>query len=180
MSKPVKKMIIDMYQQQFADIDGALLIDIRGVDANTNRDLRASFAKSEVRITVVKNALARHAFTGTELEPLNEMIDGPTAVVTGGESVVTVARELIDWAKKIEDLEVKGAIMEGVVFGPDDIETLSKYPTREEAQAQLIQVVIGPAGAVIGAATSAGSNIASILSAIEEKLEKGEVIEKVG
>lgn len=180
MSKPVKNMMIEMYQQKFADYDGALLIDIRGVDANTNRDLRAKFAEQDVRITVVKNALAKMAFNGTALEPLNDLIDGPTAVVTGGESVVTVARELIDWARKVEKLDLKGAVMDGIVFGADDMERLSKFPTREEAQAQIIQIMLSPASDIISAATGAGSSIASILSTIEEKHEQGETIAKVG
>lgn len=180
MSKPVKNMMIQMYQQQFADFDGALLIDIRGVDANKNREIRAEFAKKDVRITVVKNALAKLAFNGTALEPLNDLVDGPTAVVTGGESVVTVARELIDWAKKVEKLDLKGAVMDGMVFGPEEMDRLSKFPTREEAQAQIVQLLLSPAGQVIGAATSAGGSIAGILKTMEEKLEKGEAIAKVG
>lgn len=180
MSKPVKNMMIEMYQKQFAELDGALLIDIRGVDANTTRELRSTLAKSEVRITVVKNTLARQAFTGTGLEQLSDLIDGPTAVVTGGESVVTVARDLIDWAKKVDKLELKGAVMDGMVFGPSEMDRLSKFPTREEAQAQVVQLLISPAGNLINAATSAGANIASILKTIEEKLEKGETIAKAG
>ena len=51
---------------------------------------------------------------------------------------------------------------------------------REEAQAQIVQLLLSPAGQVIGAATSAGGSIAGILKTMEEKLEKGEAIAKVG
>ena len=70
-------------------------------------------------------------------------------------------------------------VRRATVEDPDQITALSKFPTKEEAQAQVIQVVLGPAGQVIGAATSAGANIASILKAVEEKLEKGEAIAKI-
>jgi large subunit ribosomal protein L10 len=180
MSKPVKQMIIDLYRKTFEDADGAVLIDIRGITANENNALRGDLAKKAgVRITVVKNSLAAKAFTGTALEPMTQLLDGPSAVVHGGESVVHVARELIDWVKKLEKLQFKGAVMEGTVFGPDQVEALSKYPTRQEAQAQVIQVILGPASQVIGAAVSAGGNVAGILKAMEEKLEKGEAITKV-
>ncbi|MBI1368192.1 MAG: 50S ribosomal protein L10 [Planctomycetes bacterium] len=179
MSKPVKSMIIDLYQRQFADLDGAVLIDIRGITANDTRQLRSSFAKNDVKITVVKNSLARKALTGTSLEAINELIEGPTAVVSGGESVVNVARDLIDFVKKMPNLQIKGAVMEGTVFGAKDVDRLSKFPTRVEAQAQVIQVILSPAGNIISAATSAGNNIASILKTIEEKLEKGEAVTKV-
>ena len=179
MSKPVKNMIIEMYREQFRDVSGALLVDIRGVTSNDGMKLRSGLLQKGIRVTVVKNSLARKAFEATGLAPIGDMLEGPSAMVYGEQSVVNIARDLLDFVKKYEKLQFKGAIMDGTVFGPDQLETLSKYPTREEAQAQIIQVVLSPAGQVIGAATSAGSQIASILKAIEEKLEKGEAITKV-
>ncbi|MEX2671708.1 MAG: 50S ribosomal protein L10 [Phycisphaeraceae bacterium] len=179
MSKPVKEMIMRTYQQAFEDVTDVVLVDIRGVPANDNNALRTGLAEKQIRVRVVQNALARKVFSDTALAPISDMMTGPTAVVYGGESVVDVAREIIDWAKKVKEMDVKGAVMEGTVFQADEIERLSKFPTRLEAQGEVIQVIIGPAGQVIGAATSAGSAIASILSTIEEKLEKGESIEKV-
>lgn len=180
MSKPVKQMIIDLYRQTFEGVEEAVLVDIRGISANDNNEFRGDLvSKNGIRVTVVKNSLAKKAFEGGPLEPLADMLEGPSAVVHGGESVVNVARELIDWAKKVEAIEFKGAVMEGVVFGADQIKALSEYPTKDEAQAQIIQVVLAPAGQVIGAAVSAGNDLAGVLKALEEKLEKGEAITKV-
>ena len=180
MSKPVKNLIVESYKKKFADVDGTVLVDIRGVDANENNALRSTLAEKQVRITVVKNSLARRAFEGSALAKINDLLDGPCAMVYGGESVIDIARMLVQQAKQIEGLEFKGALMEGQRFGPDQIDALSKYPTREEAQAQVIQVILSPAGQVIGAATGAGSAIASILAAMQEKLENGEQIKKAG
>ena len=179
MSKPVKNMIIEMYREQFRDLNGAVLVDIRGVTSNDGMKIRDGLLKKGIRVTVVKNSLARKAFEATGLEPMNELMEGPSAIVYGAESVVNVARELLDFVKKYEKLQFKGALMEGSVFGPDQLEALSKYPTREEAQSQIIQVILSPAGQIIGAMDSAGGQIASILKTIEEKLEKGEAITKV-
>ncbi|HVL38385.1 MAG TPA: 50S ribosomal protein L10 [Fimbriimonadaceae bacterium] len=179
MSKPVKEMIMRMYREKFAGVNDALLVDIRGVDAHQNKALRSNLAAKQIRITVVKNHLARKVFSDTALAPLNDLIEGPTALVYGGESVVNVAREIIEQIKKIEKLQVKGAVMEGTVFGAAEVERLSKFPTRHEAQAQVIQLLLSPAGNVIGAATSAGANIAGILKTMVEKLEKGEEIKQV-
>ena len=46
-----------------------------------------------------------------------------------------------------------GAIMDGELFGPTQIEALSKYPTKTEAQGQVIQIILGAAGQVISAIT---------------------------
>jgi large subunit ribosomal protein L10 len=179
MSKPIKNLIKKVYQKRFGSLEGAVLIDIRGMNAHANNTLRAGLAQKAIRITVVTNNLAAAALQGTRLERIGELLDGPTAVVYGGESVVHVARELIQVAKQLDKLEFKGALMEGVIFGPGDVDKLSKYPTREEALGQVVQVVLGPAGQLVGAVTGPGGAIASILQTIADKLEKGETIQKV-
>ncbi len=92
MSKPIKELILAAYREQFKDVDNALLIDIRGIAANQNNTLRLGLAKKDIRITVVKNSLARKAFVGTSLELLGESTVGPSAIAWGAESVVEVAR----------------------------------------------------------------------------------------
>ena len=99
---------------------------------------------------------------------------------SGAETVVDVAREIVDWAKKIKKIELKGAVLDGELYaGKDGVEALSKFPTRAEAQAQVVQLVLSPAGNLVSAITSPGAEIVSILKTIEEKLEKGEAIAKV-
>lgn len=181
MSKPVKNLIVETYKNRFEGLTGGVLVDVRGIKSNDTNDLRADLAKKQIKVTIVKNSLAKKAFEGGELAPLNDMIDGPSAMVypvSEEASVVSVARELIDIAKKLKELEFRGALMEGVVFGPSEIEALSKYPTKEEAQSQVVQIFLTPAQNLIGAATSPGKNIASILKTIQEKLENGEEIKK--
>ena len=179
MSKPVKKLITEQYQSKFEGLTGAVVIDIRGIEANDNNAMRADLATKQIKVTVVKNSLAKNAVSGTDLEPVSDLLNGASALVypVGDDaSVVTVARELIDKAKELKSLEFRGAVMEGITFGPDDIEKLSKYPTKEEAQAQVVQVFLSPAQNLVGAAVSPGKKIASILKTIQEKLENGEEI----
>ena len=180
MSKPVKEMIMADYQQRFADLEGALVIDIRGIEANDNNAFRLGLAEKEIRVTVVKNALARKAIAGTALEELSPALEGPAAIAYGGTSVVDVAREIVAWAKKLDDLDLRGAVLDGEYFeGDAGVKQLSAFPTREEAQAKVVSLVLAPAGNVVGAANAPGSNILGIVKEIEERLEKGETIAKV-
>lgn len=183
MSKPVKNLIVDSYKKRFEGLAGGVLIDVRGIKSNETNNLRANLAKKQIKITIVKNSLAKKAFDGGELAPLNDLLDGPSAMVypiSEDASVVSVARELIEAAKTLKTLEFRGALMEGIVFGPGEIEALSKYPTKEEAQAQVVQILLSPAQNLVGAVTGPGKKIASILKAVQEKLEKGEEIKKAG
>jgi large subunit ribosomal protein L10 len=181
MSKPIKQLIQAAYTERFKGVDNALLIDVRGIAANDNNNLRLSLAKKDIRITVVKNTLARKAFAGTGLEQLTTATIGPTAIAWGAESVVEVARELTDWARKIEDLELKAAVLDGELFeGEAGVKRLSTFPTKGEAQAKVVQLVLSPASNVVGAAKAPGSNILGIIKELQDRLEKGETLTKAG
>ncbi|MEX0746063.1 MAG: 50S ribosomal protein L10 [Phycisphaeraceae bacterium] len=179
MSKPVKNLIVDSYKKRFEGVAGAVLIDVRGIESNTNNRLRHEMAQKQVKVTVVKNTLARKAFEGTDMAAIDNMLDGSVGMIypTDGETtVVNIARDLIGLAKDLK-LEFKGALMEGMLFGPDEIEALSKYPTREEAQSQVVQILLSPAQNLVGAVLGPGRKVASLVKAIEEKLEKGEAVQ---
>ena len=177
MSKPVKEMIVAEYNRRFEDIDSAVVVEIRGMDANDNNNLRGQLAKRDIRVTIVKNTLAAKAFSGGPLEGLAPALSGPSAVVTGADSVVDVARELVRCAKAFDALELKAAILDGEFFeGAKGVKRLSDFPTKEEAQAKVVALALAPFKNVVGAAKAPGSRILGVVKEIQERLEKGETI----
>ena len=181
MSKPVKDMIAAEYVRRFDGIDGAVVIDIRGIDANKNNQLRLGLGQRDIRITVVRNNVARNTFRGTGLEALEPALIGPSALAFGGNSVVDVARELITWARKVQGIDFKGAVLDGEYFpGDAGVKRLSTFPTKEEAHAKVVQLVLSPGSRITGAAKGPGGRILGVVKEIQERLEKGEAIAKVG
>ena len=65
MSKQIKDMIVADYKRRFDGVGDALIIDIRGIEANENNDLRVDLLGKDIHITVLKNSLAKTAFEGT-------------------------------------------------------------------------------------------------------------------
>jgi large subunit ribosomal protein L10 len=109
MSKPMKQMLVRDFESRFDGHDNALLISVRGVGAIDNSAMRQSLAKQDIRVTVIRNTLARKAFEGTGLEALVALLQGPNALVYGAETVVDVARAIVDIAKTFPGIELKGA-----------------------------------------------------------------------
>ncbi|MBC8523462.1 50S ribosomal protein L10 [PVC group bacterium] len=180
MSKPVKEMIVTQYKRRFDGITSGLLIDIRGIEANTNNELRVDLLKNDIHITVLKNSLAKTAFQDTELEGFTDYLEGPSALAFGGNSVVEVARNLVDWAKKIKKLELKAAVLDGEFFeGADGVKRLSDFPTKEEAQSIVVQLLLSPAGNVIKAATNPGSMVVGVVKEMTSMLKAGKTVEKI-
>ena len=180
MSKLVKGMMIREYQSRLEGVDDALLISIRGISSNTTNEIRSGLLAKDIHVTMIRNALAKKACEGTGLESLGPLLEGSSTLAYGAESVVDVAREMVELLKSHPDLELKGAVLDGLLFeGEAGVEALSKYPTREEAIGNVVTLVVSPARKLVGAIKGPGSNLAGIVESIEDKLEKGEAIAKV-
>lgn len=179
MSKPVKEMMIREYRDLLGDNENAIAIGLRGIESNDTNAIRSGLAKKEIRVTIVRNKLFGQAFADTSLEPLSSVLKGSSALAYGAESVVDVAREIVAMLKKFPDIELKGAVLDGMLFeGEAGVKELSKFPTREEAIAQDVTLILSPGRKLVGAVKGPGSNLAGIIKAIEDKLEKGEAIAK--
>jgi large subunit ribosomal protein L10 len=179
MSKQVKEMIIREYKSRLAGFNDATLISIRGVKAQDTTKLRGVLRKKQVKVSVIRNSLAKKALAGSGLEPLFPLMEGNSALVYGGNSVVEVARELAKILGDIPNMELKGAVLDGQLFkGEKGVKELSKFPTKEEALSQTVTLILGPARKLAAQIKGPGGNIAGLVKAIETKLEKGEAIAK--
>jgi large subunit ribosomal protein L10 len=179
MSKTVKGMIMSDYKSRLEGTSDAMVISIRGVKGIPATKLRRGLSGKKIKITVVRNALAKKTFEGTALEPLAKFLTGPSALAYGGASVVEVAREVIALIKEMPEVELKGAILDGTVYeGKAGVTELSKFPTKDEAIAKAVTLIVSPGRKLLGQIKGPGSGIAGIIKAIETKLEKGEAIAK--
>ena len=181
MSKPVKEMIMREYDARLDGTSDAMLISIRGVNAIDTTKVRTELRKKNIQVSVIRNALARRNFAGTGLEALTPLLKGPSALAFGGQSVVEVAREIVKLVESFPGVELKGAVLDGTLFeGKKGVEELSKFPTREEAIGRVVTLIVSPARKLVAQVQGPGSTIVGVIKAIEEKLEKGEAIAKVG
>ena len=109
------------------------------------------------------------------------MLEGSNALAYGGESVVEVARAIVDIVGRHPEMSLKGAVLDGELFeGDAGVRALSKFPTRDEAIAQTVTLILSPGRNLVAQVKGPGAQIAGILKTIVNKLEKGEEIAKAG
>ena len=176
MSKRVKALIEKDYERRLGHVDAVAVINPRGIDANSTNKLRAELAEKGVKMTVVKNTLVKRS--GISLDGFEGLLDGPSALVYGAPAaegseptaISTVCRALVDHFEGDETVELRGVFFDGEVFhGADGVKRVSKFPTREEAIADVLGAVLGPASSLAGALSGPGGALAGILKALEEK-----------
>ena len=176
MSKPVKDMITQELRSRYSELNSALWLEVVGVDGVATNQLRRELRAKEMRLEVVKNSLFRRAIGDGPLKPLAQALGGPAAIITGGESLIDVAKLLDEWLPKAKGIKLKGAVLEGEWLDEARVAGLSKMPTRRDLQAKVAAIILSPAVNITGAISSGGGRLAGALKAMIEKLENGEEI----
>src|SRR6476646_10708510 len=139
MSKKVKSLIQKEIGERFKGIDSVAVINPRGIAATKNNQIRRRLREKGLRMTVVKNTLAKRAVGDGKLKGFDRLLDGPSAVIYGQASISTLARLLLEERKTDETLELRGIFFDGELYtGNKGVEQVSKLPTREEAVANVL------------------------------------------
>lgn len=173
MSKPVKSMVTEELRSRYLGVRSACVIDMTGMNVQEQQGLRAVLRSRNGRVQVVKNSLARRAFSDGALAPLGDVLDGPCALVTGSDSGIDLAKALVEAAREFTKLKLKEAILDG---DPDvmTVEELSKMKGQRELVGEIAMLLSSPGRAVAGCLTSPQSKIAGCLKAMIDRAEKKE------
>lgn len=170
MSKPVKDLVTNEYKQLFGDIDGACVVSVIGLDAISTNKLRGELRKKQISLKVVKNSLAKRAFGTGPLAPLGPALNGPCALVTGGGSVIDVAKTLVELQKTYPKIELR----QGLLGGESDLidlEMLAKMKSRAELAGDVAMLILSPGRKIAGCIGSPAGKIAGCIKTIADKEE---------
>jgi len=174
MSKYVKDLITLNLRDRLKGVDDALLVDMIGLDANVNNRLRAEFRDKKIHVVVVKNSLARRATEGMPLAVVFDGLTGTSAVCWGCEDIVSLAKEVTRLAKdeSMAPFRARGGVMDGEALSAQQVQEISKWPSREEQLGLLMGQILGPGAALASQLIGPGGALASQIA--QEGEEDGE------
>lgn len=168
MSKPIKSLVTAALGSRYEGVENACVVDLTGMTVKEQQGLRTALREKSAEVHVVKNSLARRAFSGMSLEPLGKSLSGPCALVTSEESIIDAAKILVEAAKEYAELTLKDAMVEGDANLLSVVD-LSKMKGRLELIGEAAMLLSSPGRSVAGCIQSPAGKIAGCLKAITEK-----------
>jgi len=163
MSKYVKNLITEDLRERLAGVHDAILVSVVGLDANADNSLRAELSSKDINLLVVKKSLAARATNGTPLGPMFDAVAGSAAICWGAQDIVALAKEVVRLAKKDEykAFTPRGGVLDGESLTAEQVEQVSKWPTREEQLSILMGQVLSPGARLSSQLISVGAALAS-------------------
>ena len=115
-----------------------LLTDYRGINVADVTEL-----KSDSEYKVIKNNIIRRALAENGIEGLDDLLEGPTAVIMNNEDYLEAAKAIYNYSKDNDFYKIKGGVIEGKVMTAEEIITLAKLPSRETLLSMLAGALLG-------------------------------------
>lgn len=170
MSKAVKEMMIRDIQDRLGDCRDLLVVDSSRLDALSDNQFRLALREQGIQILQVKNTLVRKALEANGTGSLDHCLEGPSAVIWGGEDAVALSKEISKWAAQLEPLQIKGATIDGQPLDAAGVDALSKSPGRLELLGQISGLLLSPGARLSAALLGPGGKLQGQI----KKLSEGE------
>ena len=120
-----------------------LLTDYRGINVADVTKLRADLRNTNSEYKVIKNNIIKRALDANGESGLDDLLEGPTAIVIGTEDYLEPSKVIYNFSKNNEFYKIKGGIIEGKVMTAEEIITLAKLPSRQELLGMLAGALLG-------------------------------------
>ena len=114
-----------------------LLIDYRGTTVEQDTKIRKSLRETNANCKIIKNNIIKRALESNGESGLDDLLEGPTAIVSTTEDYLSALKVAYKFSKENENYKIKGGMIEGKVMSVEEIITLAKLPSREELLSKL-------------------------------------------
>ena len=145
MKKQQKQAAIDNLEARFSGSQGAFLVNFQGMSVAQLKTLRFALGDKGGSLKVAKNRLAKLALKDvSNCQGLDSLLVGQLAYVFAQGAITSVAKVLVDFAKKNDKLKVVAACSESKIYDARSVAVLASLPSREVLLSQLCGTLNAP------------------------------------
>lgn len=118
--------------EKFKNSNLILLTDYRGITVEAVTELRNTLRGTTAEYKVIKNNIIKRALDANGESGLDEVLEGPTAVITTEGEYLDPLKAIYKFSKDNDFYKIKGGIIEGKILSVEELITLAKLPSRQE------------------------------------------------
>lgn len=169
MTRSEKAVIIDAIRQKAEGSTLAAITDFKGMSVEELTGLRVRLREAGGEYHVVKNTLARIAFTDGKHNAIKDRFHENCGIAMAFDDPVQVAKALSDFARQSKLFTIRCGSLEGKEMTVEQIDALAKLPGREQLLGQLLGTMNAVPTNLVSLFANMIRPLLYALKAIEEK-----------
>ncbi len=175
MNREQKAATIEALVTEIESADAVLAVDYRGISVAQVAELRAKLREADASFRVVKNSLTERAADQVGASSLKELLQGPTALTFVRGDTALAAKAIADYARATQLLPFKGGLMDGEELDANQVQAISRLPSREVLYGQLVGIVASPVTGLVRTLNALVNGLAVALGQVRERKEAGTI-----
>lgn len=138
-----KEAVVNEIANLVKDNGAMVICEYRGLTVAKISKLRNDLREKGASMCVYKNSLVNRALKDTH-EGIEEYLAGPNVYIFAKDATDGSLKILTKFAKKNEELVLKGGIIDGKVSDKDYVMTIASLPSKEGLVSMLLSVLQAP------------------------------------
>lgn len=144
MNREEKAKQVDLLREKIKNTSAIYFLDYKGLNVAQSNIIRRKVKEVSAEFKVVKNRLTKIAFQSFPYKFDDSVLKNTTALLFGYSDPVKPISIIYDLSKEFKPLKVKGGIIGGKFYGPEEVKEISKLPPVEVLRAQLASQITSP------------------------------------
>ncbi len=172
-AKPADKKVQDAaeLEEVLNQAKSIVMADFKGMPVSKIDQLRFQCFQNKVEFRVAKNRIVRLVLGRLGHTGLDEILTGPTGFCIGTDDPILPLKLLSDFARENELPTLKGCLLDGHLYGPEQIEDLKNIPPREVLLAQVVGAIAAPLSGFVVVLNEILRSFLGVVEALAQKHE---------
>lgn len=172
LTKTQKEELVAQLVSKMKDAKAVVFADYQGLSVGEIQEMRNAMREKGVEFQVAKKTLMKIAAKEAGFGDVpDEVLEGPVGAAFSMEEEIAAAKTIHTFAKKNENLKLRGALFEGRILSVAETKELAQLPGKEELIAKFIYLVKYPVQGFHGVLNNTVSGFVRALNAIKEQKE---------
>lgn len=148
INKEKKQELVANYKELLGESSALIMTSYSGVSVKQLEAVRRKIRELGGEFHIVKNTLFSLVMNEAGISLPEDAYIGTTAIGFAMEEIPGVAKAIVDLAREVESVNLKGGLIENVAYDAAQIEMLADLPPLPVLRGQLLSVLQAPASRI--------------------------------